>query len=52
LDLLLIKNNLKPIWLKAKYVNLTYKKGIYNVIEKSIKDNNLYYWINYIFNHY
>ncbi len=51
-DLMLIKNNLKPIWLKAKYLDDNFKSKVYKSIEKSIKENNTKYFLETIFSYY
>ena len=40
-DLLLLNNNLKPLYIKEKYINTDNKKEIYKAIEKSISENNI-----------
>lgn len=47
-DLLLINNNLKPVFLKWLYEDINKKKEIYNSIELSIKNNDISYFIKTI----
>ena len=47
-DLLLLNNNLKPLFIKSRYLDTNKKRKIYNSIEKSISENNILYFLEEI----